>query len=46
VDLAYNIALSRSPSSQERTLALEFLEHHDLAEFAHVLLNLNEFIYR
>jgi hypothetical protein len=46
IDLAYEIALSRSPKPEERLLALRFLQQHPLEEFAHVVLNLNEFIYR
>jgi hypothetical protein len=45
VDLAYRIALSRSPREDELKLALEFLQKRSLADFTHVLLNLNEFLY-
>jgi hypothetical protein len=45
VELGYRLALSRPPEERERQLALEFLERHQLADFAHVLLNLNEFLY-
>ncbi|MBM3774736.1 MAG: DUF1553 domain-containing protein [Acidobacteria bacterium] len=45
VEAAYQIALSRPPSKVERRLGLEFLQQHQLADFAHVLLNLNEFLY-
>ena len=45
VDLAYGIALNRPPSDQERRLALEFVAQHDLAGLAHVIFNLNEFLY-
>jgi hypothetical protein len=45
VDLAYRIALSRSPSEAEAKLAAEFLRKRPLADFTHVLLNLNEFVY-
>lgn len=45
VELAYRLALSRVPEAEERKLALEFLARHKLADFAHVLLNLNEFLY-
>jgi hypothetical protein len=45
VELGYRLALSRSPEAEERKLALEFLAQHKLADFAHVLLNLNEFLY-
>jgi hypothetical protein len=45
VDLAYQIALSRSPRDEERQLGLDFLRKRSLADFTHVLLNLNEFLY-
>ena len=45
VELAYRLALSRAPEPEERKLAAEFLGAHKLADFAHVLLNLNEFVY-
>jgi len=45
VDLTYKLALGRLPASQEREVALEYLRSHDLAGFAHVVLNLNEFAY-
>jgi hypothetical protein len=45
VDLAYRIALSRSPNDEERALALDYVSKRSLAGFTHVLLNLNEFLY-
>jgi hypothetical protein len=45
VELAYRIALSRPPSAEEATLGAEFLRKRTLADFTHVLLNLNEFVY-
>ncbi|HET8548258.1 MAG TPA: PSD1 and planctomycete cytochrome C domain-containing protein [Bryobacteraceae bacterium] len=45
VDLAYAIALGRPPNENERKLALEFIARHDLTGLAHVLMNLNEFVY-
>jgi hypothetical protein len=45
VDLAYRIALSRAPREDERKLAADFLQKRTLADFTHVLLNLNEFLY-
>ncbi len=45
VDYAYRLALSRDPSEQERKLGLEFVSSHNLTGLAHVLLNLNEFLY-
>jgi hypothetical protein len=45
VDLAYRIALSRAPREDEARLAADFLGKRSLADFTHVLLNLNEFLY-
>jgi Protein of unknown function (DUF1553)/Protein of unknown function (DUF1549)/Planctomycete cytochrome C len=45
VELAYRIALSRAPRANEAELAAEFLRTRSLADFTHVLLNLNEFLY-
>jgi hypothetical protein len=45
VDLAYRIALSRPPRADEARLGVEFLQKRSLADFTHVLLNLNEFLY-
>jgi Protein of unknown function (DUF1553)/Protein of unknown function (DUF1549)/Planctomycete cytochrome C len=45
VDLAYRIALSRPPHEEEAKLAADFLQKRTLADFTHVLLNLNEFLY-
>ena len=45
VEAAYRIALSRPPSADEARLAAEFLRTRSLADFASVLLNLNEFVY-
>jgi hypothetical protein len=45
VDRAYLIALSRPPTADEKRVALDFLAKNTLNDFAHVLLNLNEFIY-
>ncbi len=45
IDLAYRLALGRPPASEELALNLEFLRTHSLVDFAHVLLNLNEFVY-
>ncbi len=48
VDRAYLLALGRVPDAAERTRASEFIGESSsgLDEFCHVLLNLNEFIYR
>jgi hypothetical protein len=45
LDLAYRIALSRPPTVEESRLAADFLEKRGLEDFAHVLFNLNEFVY-
>jgi hypothetical protein len=45
VDLAYRIALTRPPTEEEAKLAGEFLRKRSLADFTHVLVNLNEFVY-
>ena len=45
VDLAYRLALARPPSAEEKRVALAFLSRNTLADFAHVMLNLNEFVY-
>jgi cytochrome c553 len=45
VELGYQLAVSRAPDENEKKLAADFLAQHTLADFAHVLLNLNEFLY-
>jgi len=45
IDLAYQIALTRPPSAEEKNLALDFLRTRSLADLTHVILNLNEFLY-
>ena len=46
IDLAYRIALSRPPPRRtKRKLAADFLKKRTLADFTHVLFNLNEFLY-
>jgi hypothetical protein len=45
VDLAYQHALNRPPDAAERKLALDFLAQHKLVGLAHVMFNLNEFLY-
>lgn len=45
VERAYAIALSRAPTAEEKRLGEEFLKSHGLADFADVLVNLNEFLY-
>ena len=45
VDLAYRIAVGRAPTGPEMAIALELIARQSLASFAHVLLNLDEFVY-
>ena len=45
VDLAYELALSRKPETEERAAALDVVTKHKLVDLTHVLLNLNEFLY-
>ncbi len=45
VKRAYQLALSRPPSADELKVGREFLAGNTLSDFAHVMLNLNEFIY-
>jgi mono/diheme cytochrome c family protein len=48
IERAFLLALGRAPDAAERTRAAEFIGEAatGLDEFCHVLLNLNEFIYR
>ena len=51
VDRAFALALSRPPTSEERTAMLGFLKQHPgtppeaVTDLCHALLNLNEFLY-
>jgi hypothetical protein len=45
IDLAYRIALTRPPSPAELAIALDATRNGSLADFTHVLLNVNEFVY-
>ncbi|MGH9662499.1 MAG: PSD1 and planctomycete cytochrome C domain-containing protein [Bryobacteraceae bacterium] len=45
VERAYRIALARAPTPEEREVARKFLAAQTLDDYAHVLLNLNEFLY-
>ena len=45
IDLAYRIALTRPPTPAELSVATDFLEREPLEALAHVLFNLNEFVY-
>lgn len=42
---AYQLALSRPPTKNERSLANDFLEEQPLKEFALAMFNLNDFLY-
>jgi hypothetical protein len=48
VDRAYRVALARPPDPVERRTSIEFIRSapDGLAQFCHVLFNLNEFVYR
>jgi len=45
IDLAYRIALTRSPTEPELRVARESLKTQSLVDLTHVLFNLNEFVY-
>ena len=45
-DRAFALALSRRPDAVERQKAIQYIRQDGLAAFAHVLFNLNEFVYR
>jgi hypothetical protein len=45
IERAYLLVSGRRPTSQERELALEFLAHESLEEFALAMFNLNAFLY-
>ena len=45
VEMAYRIALTRPPDEKELAAGMDFLKKQSLADFSHVLLNLNEFLY-
>ena len=45
VELAYRIALTRSPTAGETQVAKELVAEQSLTDLAHVMLNLNEFLY-
>ncbi len=45
IDLAYRIALTRSPTEEESAIARGLIEDGSLVDFTHVMLNLNEFLY-
>jgi hypothetical protein len=45
IDLAYRIALARPAAEAEIAVAMDLIRKQSLAAFAHVLLNLDEFMY-
>ena len=45
IDLAYRIALMRSPSAEEVDVAKALVADQSLVDLAHVMFNLNEFLY-
>jgi mono/diheme cytochrome c family protein len=45
IDLAFHIALSRKPTASEQLQSVAFLRNGDLADFAQVMFNLNEFAF-
>ena len=45
IELAYRIALTRSPSADEAEIAKSLVTEQSLADLTHVIFNLNEFLY-
>lgn len=45
IEMAFQLALNRSPSHNERQLSVRFLQEQPLSEFTLALFNLNEFFY-
>ena len=45
IDLAYRIALSRPPTPAELSIAQDAVRTGSLVDLAHVLFNVNEFVY-
>jgi hypothetical protein len=45
IDLAYRIALTRSPTSAEMEIASELVGARSLVDLTHVIFNLSEFLY-
>jgi hypothetical protein len=45
IDLAYRLALCRSPTDSERSRLVHFLRGESLEQMCRVILNLNEFVY-
>ena len=45
IDMAYRIALTRTPSADEAAVAKTLVSEQSLVDLTHVILNLNEFLY-
>ena len=45
IELAYRIAVTRQPTAAEAAVAADLVAAQSLVDFAHVMLNLNEFVY-
>ena len=45
IELAYRIAVTRQPTAAEAAIAADLVAAQSLVDFAHVMLNLNEFVY-
>ena len=45
IDLTYRIALTRPPTEEEAAIARELVDARSLVDLAHVMFNLNEFLY-
>ena len=45
IDRAYRIALARPPAKAEMAIATDLIRKQGFTAFAHVLLNLDEFVY-
>ena len=45
MNLAYRIALARSASDAEIVIGTDLIRRQSLESFAHVVLNLDEFLY-
>ena len=45
IELAYRIAVTRQPTAAEAGIAADLVAAQSLVDFAHVMLNLNEFVY-
>ena len=45
IDLAYRVALTRSPTEAEMAVAKTLVDEQSLVDLTHVMLNLNEFLY-